>query len=164
MKQSLELERPDLLILIDFPDFNLRLAKFAHQRGIPVLYYISPQVWAWRPGRVKLIARWVKKMVVFFPFEVPIYKAAGVDVEWVGHPLLDVVKPALPKEETRFNNSASTPQSRSSACFPEAAHRNWKDLSLSFSTAPICFNRRSRIFSLSFLSLRVSRKQACRAG
>jgi lipid-A-disaccharide synthase len=100
LKQFLERERPDLLILIDFPDFNLRLAKFAHQRGIPVLYYISPQVWAWRPGRVRLIARWVKKMVVFFPFEVPIYKAAGVDVECVGHPLLDVVKPALPKEET----------------------------------------------------------------
>jgi lipid-A-disaccharide synthase len=100
LKRFLELDRPDLLILIDFPDFNLRLAKFAHQRGIPVLYYISPQVWAWRPGRVRLIARWVKKMVVFFPFEVPIYKAAGVDVECVGHPLLDVVKPALSKDET----------------------------------------------------------------
>ena len=100
LKQFLEREQPDLLILIDFPDFNLRLAKFAHRRGIPVLYYISPQVWAWRPGRVKLIARWVKKMVVFFPFEVPIYKAAGVDVECVGHPLLDVVKPSRSKEET----------------------------------------------------------------
>ena len=100
LKQSLKRERPDLLILIDFPDFNLRLAKFAHEHRVPVLYYISPQVWAWRPGRVKLIARWVKKMVVFFPFEVPIYKAAGVDVECVGHPLLDVVRPALSKEET----------------------------------------------------------------
>jgi len=100
LKQFLEREQPDLLILIDFPDFNLRLAKFAHRRRIPVLYYISPQVWAWRPGRVKLIARWVKKMVVFFPFEVPIYKAAGVDVECVGHPLLDVVKPSRSKEET----------------------------------------------------------------
>jgi lipid-A-disaccharide synthase len=99
LKRVLDLERPDLVILIDFPDFNLRLAKFAHQRGIPVFYYISPQVWAWRAGRVKLIARWVKKMVVFFAFEVPIYKAAGVDVEWVGHPLLDVVKPHLPKED-----------------------------------------------------------------
>jgi lipid-A-disaccharide synthase len=99
LKRSLEIERPDLVILIDFPDFNLRLAKFVHERGIPVFYYISPQVWAWRPGRVKLIARRVKKMVVFFAFEVPIYEAAGVDVEWVGHPLLDVVKPALPKEE-----------------------------------------------------------------
>jgi len=98
LKESLDRERPNLIILIDFPDFNLRLAKFAHRRGIPVLYYISPQVWAWRRGRVKLIAQRVKKMIVLFPFEVPIYKAAGVDVEWVGHPLLDIAKPSLTKE------------------------------------------------------------------
>jgi len=99
LKKSLTQERPDLIILIDFPDFNLRLAKMAHRNNIPVLYYISPQVWAWRPKRVKWIAQWVKKMVVLFPFEVPLYKAAGVDVEWVGHPLLDIVKPFLTKEE-----------------------------------------------------------------
>jgi lipid-A-disaccharide synthase len=98
LKKSLEKEKPDLIILIDFPDFNLRLARIAHRKGIPILYYISPQVWAWRPGRVKLIARLVKKMVVLFPFEVPLYEAAGVDVEWVGHPLLDIVKPTLSKE------------------------------------------------------------------
>ena len=98
LKKSLDQERPDLVILIDFPDFNLRLAKIAHRRGIPILYYISPQVWAWRPKRIKLIARLVKKMVVLFPFEVSLYEAAGVDVEWVGHPLLDIVKPTLPKE------------------------------------------------------------------
>ena len=99
LKKSLDRERPDLVVLVDFPDFNLRLAKLAHRKGVPVLYYISPQVWAWRPKRVKLIARWVKKMVVLFPFEVPIYEAASVDVEWVGHPLLDTVRPALSKEE-----------------------------------------------------------------
>jgi lipid-A-disaccharide synthase len=99
LKQSLDQERPDLIILIDFPDFNLRVARMAYRRDIPVLYYISPQVWAWRSGRVKSIARWVKKMVVLFPFEVPFYEAAGVDVEWVGHPLLDIVKPSLSKEE-----------------------------------------------------------------
>ena len=109
LKASLDRERPDLIILIDFPDFNLRLAKAGHQRGIPVLYYISPQVWAWRPGRVKQIARWVKKMVVFFPFEVPIYNAAGVDVEWVGHPLLDIVKPSLSREEA-FKRFALDPE------------------------------------------------------
>ena len=98
LKRSLEREKPDLVILIDFPDFNLRLARIVHRKGIPILYYISPQVWAWRPGRVKLIARLVKKMVVLFPFEVPLYEAAGVDVEWVGHPLLDIVKPTLSKE------------------------------------------------------------------
>jgi len=99
LKKSLDRERPDLVILVDFPDFNFRLAKSAHRRGIPVLYYISPQVWAWRPGRVKLISKWVRKMVVFFPFEVPIYRAAGVDVEWVGHPLLDIVRPSLSRKE-----------------------------------------------------------------
>ena len=99
LKESFDRERPDLIILIDFPEFNLRLAKKAHQKGIPVLYYISPQVWAWRHGRVRVIAERVKKMVVFFPFEVPLYQAAGVDVEWVGHPLLDIVKPTLSKEE-----------------------------------------------------------------
>jgi lipid-A-disaccharide synthase len=99
LKQSLDQERPDLVILIDFPDFNLRLAKMAYRKGIPILYYISPQVWAWRPKRVKVIAQWVKKMVVLFPFEVPFYEAAGVDVEWVGHPLLDIVKPSLSKGE-----------------------------------------------------------------
>ena len=98
VKQSLGREKPDLVILIDFPDFNLRLAKIAHGKGIPVLYYISPQVWAWRAKRVNLIARWVKKMVVLFPFEIPFYEAAGVDVEWVGHPLLDIVKATLSRE------------------------------------------------------------------
>ncbi len=99
LKRSLESEKPDLIILIDFPEFNLRLAKIARRRRIPVAYYISPQIWAWRPQRVKLIARVVKKMIVLFPFEVPLYEAAGVDVEWVGHPLLDIVKPTLPKEQ-----------------------------------------------------------------
>jgi lipid-A-disaccharide synthase len=98
LKESLDRERPDLIILIDFPEFNLRLAKIASRRRIPVLYYISPQIWAWRPGRVKVIAKRVKKMVVFFRFEVPLYQAAGVDVEWVGHPLLDIAKPSLSKE------------------------------------------------------------------
>jgi lipid-A-disaccharide synthase len=99
LKKSLDRERPSLVILIDFPDFNLRIAKMAHRRGIPILYYISPQVWAWRPNRIKVIARLVKKMIVLFPFEVPLYEAAGVDVEWVGHPLLDIVKPTLSKEK-----------------------------------------------------------------
>ena len=98
LKKSLDQEKPDLVILVDFPDFNLQMAKIAHRRGIPVVYFISPQVWAWRPKRIKLIARLVKKMVVLFSFEVPLYETAGVDVEWVGHPLLDIVKPTLPRE------------------------------------------------------------------
>jgi len=117
LKKSLDQERPDLVILIDFPDFNLRLAKIAHQRGIPILYYISPQVWAWRPKRIKVIARLVKKMIVLFPFEVPLYEAAGVDVEWVGHPLLDIVRPTLPKE-VAFQQFGLDPKRRTIGLLP----------------------------------------------
>jgi lipid-A-disaccharide synthase len=117
LKKSLDRERPDLVILIDFPDFNLRLAKMAHQRGIPILYYISPQVWAWRPKRINLIARLVKKMIVLFPFEVPLYEAAGVDVEWVGHPLLDIVKPTLAKEKA-FQQFGLDPKRRTVGLLP----------------------------------------------
>ncbi len=99
LKQWIVREKPDLVVLIDFPDFNLRLARYAHHQKVPVFYYISPQVWAWRPGRVRQIARWVRKMIVFFPFEIPIYQDAGVDVEWVGHPLIDIAKPTLSREE-----------------------------------------------------------------
>ncbi|MGZ3591723.1 MAG: lipid-A-disaccharide synthase [Thermodesulfobacteriota bacterium] len=117
LKKSLDRERPDLIILIDFPDFNLRLAKIAHRRGIPILYYVSPQVWAWRPKRIELIARLVKKMIVLFPFEVSLYEAAGVDVEWVGHPLLDTVRPALSKEKA-FQQLGLDPKRRTIGLLP----------------------------------------------
>ncbi len=117
LKGSLQREKPDLIVLIDFPEFNLRLAKIAHRRGIPVLYYISPQIWAWRPQRIKLIARVVKKMIVLFPFEVPLYETAGVDVEWVGHPLLDIVKPTLPKEKA-FREFGLDPKRRTVGLLP----------------------------------------------
>jgi len=90
--------RPDLLICIDFPDFNLLLARTARRFGIPVCYFISPQVWAWRRGRVRTIRRLVRKMLVLFPFEESLYRAAGVDVTFVGHPLLDALA-AVPSRE-----------------------------------------------------------------
>jgi lipid-A-disaccharide synthase len=117
LKKALNQEKPNLVILIDFPDFNLRMAKIAYRRRIPVLYYISPQVWAWRPKRTELIARWVKKMVVLFPFEVPLYERAGVDVEWVGHPLLDIVKPTLSKEKA-FQQFGLDPKRRTIGLLP----------------------------------------------
>src|SRR4029077_10965558 len=80
----------------DFPDFNLRLAKELKRRGVEVVYYISPQVWAWRRGRVKTISRLVGRMLVLFPFEVDFYRGHGVDVVHVGHPLVDEV-PVLPQ-------------------------------------------------------------------
>jgi len=83
--------RPALAVLVDFPDFNLRLAKELRKRGIPVVYYISPQVWAWRRGRLKTIARCVNEMLVLFPFELAWYEDHGVAVQHVGHPLVDEV-------------------------------------------------------------------------
>ncbi len=91
VKQLLEKDPPDLVIPIDYYGFNIRVAKLAQQQGIPVAYYISPQVWASRPGRIKELAAVVKKMLVIFPFEADLYKAAGVPVAFVGHPLLEQI-------------------------------------------------------------------------
>jgi lipid-A-disaccharide synthase len=88
---EVDLRRPRAAVLIDFPDFNLRLARQLKRRGIPVIYYISPQVWAWRRGRVRTIARRVDQMLVLFPFEVELYRSAGVPAVHVGHPLVDEV-------------------------------------------------------------------------
>ncbi len=84
-------ERPAAALLVDFPDFNLRLAARLKRLGIPVVYYVSPQVWAWRAGRIKEIARVVTRMLVLFDFEEEIYRKAGVDVVWTGHPLADEI-------------------------------------------------------------------------
>ena len=91
--------RPQLAVLIDFPDFNLRLAKRLKKRDIPVVYFVSPQIWAWRPGRIKQIKTNVTKMLCIFDFEEDLYRKAGVPVEYVGHPLVDAVKPHLSREE-----------------------------------------------------------------
>ncbi len=91
LKRIIIEDPPDLLILIDYPGFNLRLAKIAKKRNVTVLYYISPQIWAWRRGRVTKIARLVDHMAVILPFEAPFYEKAGVPVTFVGHPLLDLV-------------------------------------------------------------------------
>jgi len=87
-------ERPDVAVLVDYPDFNLRLARALRRRGVPVVYYVSPQVWAWRRGRVRAIRESVAQMIVIFPFEEPLYREAGVPVTFVGHPLVDLAQPA----------------------------------------------------------------------
>ncbi|HXG19177.1 MAG TPA: lipid-A-disaccharide synthase [Methylomirabilota bacterium] len=92
---------PDLLILIDFPEFNLRLAKIAKQVGVKVFYYISPQVWAWRKRRVYTIAQRVDRLAAIFPFESDFYAKHGCRVDFVGHPLVDRVRPSRSREETR---------------------------------------------------------------
>ena len=87
----LSIDPPDAVVLIDFPEFNLLIARHAKRLGIPVIYYVSPQVWAWRTGRVKKIAKRVRKMLCLFEFEKKFYEDAGVDVTHVGHPLLDTM-------------------------------------------------------------------------
>jgi lipid-A-disaccharide synthase len=98
-KEFLRKERPDIIVLIDYPGFNLRLAGLAKKLKIPLIYYIGPQIWAWRRQRIKDIAKLVNKMLVIFPFEEEIYRKAGVDVSFVGHPLLDTIQPTKSKEE-----------------------------------------------------------------
>jgi len=91
--------KPDAAVLIDFPDFNLRLARALHRLGIPVFYFVSPQIWAWRTGRVKQIRKYVRKMIVIFPFEQEFYKKHGVDVAYVGHPLAYTSPPEVARQD-----------------------------------------------------------------
>ena len=101
--------RPDVVILVDYPGFNLRMAKFAHQQGLKVFFYISPQIWAWKKSRVKTIKKYVDRMFVILPFEKAFYKNYGVDVDFVGHPLLDAIKNEQKKltgfQEFRINHN-----------------------------------------------------------
>ena len=106
IKSILKNKRPDLLILIDYPDFNLHIAGIAKNFRIPVLYYISPQVWAWRKGRVKKIARLIDRMVVILPFEKEFYRQRGVNVDYVGHPLLDSCSPGVLNERLKIQSRA----------------------------------------------------------
>ena len=94
-------ERPDLVVLIDYPGFNLRLAEKLHKLNIPVVYYISPQVWAWKKGRIHKIAKCVNRLLCIFPFEPKVYDGTGLDVRFVGHPLLEILKPYRQQQVTR---------------------------------------------------------------
>ena len=100
LSEIMKREKPDCFIPIDYPGFNLRMAKIAKEEGIPVFYYISPQVWAWGRARIKNIKKYVDKMFVILPFEEKFYSQYGVKADFVGHPLLDIVKPSLEKEDT----------------------------------------------------------------
>ncbi len=91
--------RPDCLVVVDYPGFNMKLAKLAHDKGIPVVSYIAPSAWAWNKGRAKNVAKIVDKVACIFPFEYDVYKEAGAPVEFVGHPLLDIVHPQMQRSE-----------------------------------------------------------------
>ena len=91
IKKFIKKKSPDFVILIDYPDFNFKVAKFAYEKSIPVFYFVSPQIWAWRRGRVNFIKKYVKKLFVIFPFEEGFYKRFGIDVKFVGHPLTEQI-------------------------------------------------------------------------
>jgi lipid-A-disaccharide synthase len=95
LKQSIRARRPSVAILIDFPEIHFRLAKELHRLGIPVLYFVSPQLWAWKKHRIKLVRKYIDRMLVIFPFEEPFYRERGVQAEFVGHPLAELPLPVV---------------------------------------------------------------------
>src|SRR5882762_2826448 len=98
LKAAIRARRPDVAVLIDFPDVNLRLAEEFRRLGIPVIFFVSPQLWAWKKGRIKRVQRFVDRMLVIFPFEEPFYRERGVAAEFVGHPLADLAMPEVTRE------------------------------------------------------------------
>ena len=102
--RALKSRKPALAILVDFPDFNFWVARLARYYRVPVMYYISPQVWAWRSYRVRTLARLVDRLVVIFPFEADFYRERGVPATYVGHPLLETLRPVLHAIETYPTN------------------------------------------------------------
>jgi len=103
VKTALEDTQPDLLILVDYPEFNLKMARYAKSLGIKVLFYISPQVWAWRPKRIHKIGRSIDHMAVLFKFEQALYEKANIPVSFVGHPLVDKVKTNIDSNQARLS-------------------------------------------------------------
>lgn len=156
LKDLIRSQEIGLLILIDFPDFNLGLAGIAKDAGVPVLYYISPQVWAWRSGRVQKIVRRVSRMAVIFPFEVALYEEAGLKAEFVGHPLMDTLgqtEDLSPSQEEGWNGNpliALLPGSRHKevkALLPEMARaaqimtQKWSEVGFLLALAPTIARR-----------------------
>ncbi|MFW0093819.1 MAG: lipid-A-disaccharide synthase [Coxiella endosymbiont of Dermacentor silvarum] len=111
LKNRFKTDRSDLVIFIDYPGFNLHMAKQAKKAGIKVLYYVSPQIWAWRYGRIKKIKKYVDHIAVLFPFEEALYQRENISVSLVGHPLIDIAVPSLPREKVyqKFDLSEKTP-------------------------------------------------------
>jgi lipid-A-disaccharide synthase len=118
-KEDILTHKPDAVILIDYPGFNLRIATFCKQHNIPVLYYISPQIWAWKEGRIKRIKRDITKLFAILPFEKAFYAKHGMDVEYVGHPLLDAIdQDAKVKAEAEFRSQNKLENKRILAVLP----------------------------------------------
>jgi lipid-A-disaccharide synthase len=104
LKQAIRDRRPDVAVLIDFPDIHLRLAEQFHKLGVPVIFFVSPQLWAWKKRRIHRVRKYVTKMLVIFPFEEPFYRERGVEAEFVGHPLAELPAPAVSRDEFAEEN------------------------------------------------------------
>jgi len=117
LRQAVRTRRPDIAILIDFPDIHLKLAEEFHRLNIPVIFFVSPQLWAWKKGRIKKVQQFVDRMLVIFPFEEPFYRSHGVDATYVGHPLADLSLPSVSRDEFAQSNGLN-PANRWIALLP----------------------------------------------
>ncbi len=145
--REVDQRKPALAVLIDFPDFNLRLAKKLKQRKIPVVYFVSPQVWAWRRGRLKQLKARIDKMLCIFDFEEAIYRDAGIPVEYVGHPLVDLVRPHLSRQEF-FAKAGLEPSTATVALLPGSRQ---KEVSFNLPTMLDCATRLSLARKIQFV-------------
>ena len=105
LKRAIRANPPTIAILIDFPEINFRLAREFHRLGVPVIYFVSPQLWAWKQHRIRLVREYVRRMLVIFPFEESYYRTRGVDAEFVGHPLADLPQPSITREQFAAENN-----------------------------------------------------------
>jgi lipid-A-disaccharide synthase len=104
LKRAIRARRPTVAVLIDFPEIHFRLARLFHQLGVPVIYFVSPQLWAWKQHRIELVRKYVKRMIVIFPFEEPFYRERGIQAEFVGHPLAELPPPSISREQFAAEN------------------------------------------------------------
>jgi lipid-A-disaccharide synthase len=147
LKRAIQTRRPHVAVLIDFPDLHFRLAREFHRLGIPVIFFVSPQLWAWKQHRIRLVRKFVRRMFVIFPFEEPYYRARGVDAEFVGHPLADLPQPSIPRQQFAAANGLNPektwigllPGSRLSEIgdhLPEMLEAAWRMAALDSATDP----------------------------
>jgi lipid-A-disaccharide synthase len=104
LMKAIRARRPDVAVLIDFPEIHFRLAREFHRLGVPVIFFVSPQLWAWKKHRIKLVQKFIRRMLVIFPFEEPFYRKNGVEAEFVGHPLAELPLPTISREEFAAEN------------------------------------------------------------
>ena len=112
LKRAIRASRPTVAILIDFPEIHFRLAREFHRLGVPVIYFVSPQLWAWKQHRIRLVREYVRRMLVIFPFEERFYRDRGVDAEFVGHPLADLPQPSITREQFAADNDLDPARTR----------------------------------------------------